>query len=533
MTDYERQFKKFAGRIEFDDAANHKHRDRLEQNLLVALAKQSRQKQQPLKIWRTIMNSRITKLTAVAAVLIIVAIIGWLFSIPEPSRQITSFTLLAQASAAEQKLFYGTGGITHIVNEIILYPQPLRNAGEPLNDLESNVSNETNIAFVKRWLSYRWIPVYSLAEDGDLREHKIDLIEHTNETVTVSDLAWFDPVSGQFARVLKAGDHVLFANAYDGASVYTASRGPDGLLKIEQEAVTDEFQVPENPADFLGIAAGITGSVPRKYYPPVQDVTTETLRDGTHVRIYKLGFKDIWGNLETYFLFRVSTNNNVIDEIECVVDGETSRIHRRLIAETVESPELSWDISELNTSPTGTGIAIGTEETANTVSIQQMVERSTSTVYVFSKDPSWTYDRKIYDLPDETSPPARFFPITYKAKDGRDIVLCQGESFNRYFTAVFGEVQERGEQVPWKYESENGFKVMHQNDKKTEMWWTEFALKSSGFEPNANRVGYILMSPTKTFMVLAINGPISNQELKGLVDSLIPADEYVTSPTQP
>jgi len=533
MTDFEKQFRNFADRIEFDDIPDHKNRDKLEQNLLAALAKQSRQKQRPLKIWRTIMNSRITKLTAAAAVLVIVTIIGWFYSIPEPSQQITSFTLLAQASAAEQKLFYGTGGITHIVNEIILYPQPVRDAGEPLNDLESNVSDETNIAFVKRWLSYRWIPVYSLAEDGDLREHKIDLIEHTNETVTVSDLAWFDPASGRFARVMKTGNYVLFANAYDGASVYTASRGPDGLLKIEQEIVTAEFQVPENPADFLGIAAGITGSVPRQHYPPVQDVTTETLRDGSHVRIYKLGFKDIWGNLETYFLFRVSTNNNIIDEIECVVDSETSRIHRRLIAETVDSPELSWDLSELNTSPTVTSIAIGTEETANTVSIQQMVERSTSTVYVFSKDPSWAYARKIYNLPDETSPPARFFPIVYKAKDGRDIVLCQGESFNRYFSAVFGEVQERGKQVPWTFESDNGFKVMRQKDNKTEMWWTEFALKSSGFEPSANRVGYILMSPANTFMVLAINGPVSEQELQSLIGNLIPADEYVPGSTQP
>jgi len=87
--------------------------------------------------------------------------------------------------------------------------------------------------------------------------------------------------------------------------------------------------------------------------------------------------------------------------------------------------------------------------------------------------------------------------------------------------------------VSWTYESENGFKLMHQNDKSTEMWWTEFALKSSGFEPAANRVGYILMSPAKTFLVLAINGPISEQELYGLVDSLIPAHQYGQEPIQP
>ena len=65
------------------------------------------------------------------------------------------------------------------------------------------------------------------------------------------------------------------------------------------------------------------------------------------------------------------------------------------------------------------------------------------------------------------------------------------------------------------------------------MWWTEFALKSSGFEPTANRVGYILRSPAGTYLVLAINGHISEQEIQSLVDSLIPAEEYVPSSTQP
>jgi len=480
------------------------------------------------------MNSRITKLTAVAAVLIIVAIIGWLFSIPEPSRQITSFTLLAQASAAEQKLFYGTGGITHIANEIILYPDSAHDAGELLDDLEADTTLDKNLAFIKSWLSYRWIPVYLLGAEGRTYEHKLELAEPTDDAVTISDLAWYDSATGRFARVLKTGDRILCANAYDGEFVYMTAKGADGSLRIDQEAVSSEFKVPDNPADFLGIAAGIKGTVPGKHYPPIQDVTTETLEDGTPVRTYKLGFTDPWGKVETYFLFKVSTDADIIDEIECIVEGKTTRIHRRLVAETVDSTELSWNLSELSADLMDkASIKVDAGKAAHAVTIQQMAERAISDVYIFSKDPSWTIERTIFDLPDETSAPARFFAATYRAKDGRDIVLSQGESFNRYFTAVFGKVQERGKQVPWKYELENGFKVMHQNDKKTEMWWTEFALKSSGFEPSANRVGYILMSPANTFMVLAINGPISEQELQSLVDSLIPADEYVTSPTQP
>jgi hypothetical protein len=490
------------------------------------------QPKQPI-IWEYIMRSRITKLAAAAAALIIVALAGWFSMNPDSPPQVSSFTLLSSASAAEQRLFCVPGGIAHIANEIILYPRSEPDTGELLGELESDVTQDRNIAFLKSWLSYRWIPVYLIGPDGQPHEHKLELARHADEAVTVSDLAWYDGATGRFARVLKAGDQVLFANAYDGKYVYVASKGPDGALRVNREAVTGEFRASDNPADFLGIAAGIRGAVPREHYPPIQDVTTETFADGTPVRIYKLGFTDPWGKVETCFLFTINTDTDVIEEIECVVEGKTTRIHRRVTAETVQKPGLSWNLGELATSPAVSSAAVEASQATSIVTPQQMAERATSPVYVFAADPSWTQDRKIYDLPDGTNASARFFSATYRAKDGRDIVLSQGESFSRYFAAVFGKVQELGEQVPWTYESENGFKVLHQNDKKTEMWWTEFTLKTSGFEPHANRVGYILMSPVKTFLVLAINGPVSEQELDALVDSLIPADQYGQEPVQP
>ncbi|MHC4632763.1 MAG: hypothetical protein ACYS9C_16070, partial [Planctomycetota bacterium] len=79
MTPNEKQFENFVSNINFDDTPDPGHRNKLEQNLLRALAKQTRRKDSPLKIWRTIMKSRMTKLTA-AAVIIIAVLIGLHFT---------------------------------------------------------------------------------------------------------------------------------------------------------------------------------------------------------------------------------------------------------------------------------------------------------------------------------------------------------------------------------------------------------------------------------------------------------------------
>ena len=71
----EKEFENFVHQIKFDDTPDLSHRDKLEQDLLAALAKQTRQKEQPLIIWRTIMKSPITKLAA-AAVIVVAVLIG-------------------------------------------------------------------------------------------------------------------------------------------------------------------------------------------------------------------------------------------------------------------------------------------------------------------------------------------------------------------------------------------------------------------------------------------------------------------------
>jgi len=75
MNDNEKEFENFVRGIKFDDNPEYNHRDKLEQDLLAALAKQPRQKDSPLIIWRTIMKSHIAKFAA-AAVIVIAVLIG-------------------------------------------------------------------------------------------------------------------------------------------------------------------------------------------------------------------------------------------------------------------------------------------------------------------------------------------------------------------------------------------------------------------------------------------------------------------------
>ena len=74
MKDGEKEFEDFVGQIEFDDTPDPSHRDKLEQDLLAALATRPREKEEPLQIWRIIMKTKITKLATAALIILAVAV---------------------------------------------------------------------------------------------------------------------------------------------------------------------------------------------------------------------------------------------------------------------------------------------------------------------------------------------------------------------------------------------------------------------------------------------------------------------------
>jgi len=104
-----------------------------------------------------------------------------------------------------------------------------------------------------------------------------------------------------------------------------------------------------------------------------------------------------------------------------------------------------------------------------------------------------------------------------RGKDGRDLVFCQSHTFNQFFPTVL-------KQGRLLFTSSNGFKVWAGGPEK---WWTEIHLRSAGLKPVDDRSGYVFESPEGTYPSLAINGQLTDEELRSLVDSLMPSKKVL------
>lgn len=151
-----------------------------------------------------------------------------------------------------------------------------------------------------------------------------------------------------------------------------------------------------------------------------------------------------------------------------------------------------------------------------TTSVEHMVKKAEFTTYVFSQAPSWAGERQITDILDVASPPHRMFLTTYRAKDGRHVVLMQSFSYNK----MLGKFVKTGKVI---YTLPSGIKVW---SRSRDQWLANILLTSARASikdpPGKELTGYILEPPAGTFPTLAINGKIPEDELHSLIDSLAP-----------
>ena len=95
--------------------------------------------------------------------------------------------------------------------------------------------------------------------------------------------------------------------------------------------------------------------------------------------------------------------------------------------------------------------------------------------------------------------------------------MIQSSTFNQ----SLGQVAKQGRLV---YTSPNGFKVWSTAQDK---WAANIALQSARSvildPPAEDRSGYMLESPAGTFPMLAVNGALTETELRALIDDLVSA----------
>ena len=453
-----------------------------------------------ISIWRIIMKKPITKIAAAAVILIAISMFS-LFNQEQKPNIFNDFSFLAKACAAENYLFTGEN-IVHIQNEIIVFA-PAESSDE---------------------LDFAWLPMCSLKSDGQFMFNQLRLPVY-EEPYTVYDDAWYEPETGKFIRILKTDEKVVFANSYDGEFVYTSQVNPDGTFQLVGEAVTEDFTPPLKPAEFLGMGAGMRSGI-QEDDTQVQGVTEETLEDGSSVRVYKVGTPDPFGQLRAYWFFRVRDDDGTIAEKEFVISDETRLLIRRVLAESVLTAEYSWNLGELEgldvTADVGPQVSLMPDMIVLDISIERMVESADFETYIFAVNPSWAEPIQIMMLDlDMLSPGERLFIFAARADDGRHLVMVQSPIYDM----VLGPLAKTGTLV---YTSPNGFKVWGGGPTK---WYAEILLNSARSvikdTPSDDRVGYILESPAGTYPALAINGPLSDEELHELIDTLIPAKDYI------
>jgi hypothetical protein len=341
---------------------------------------------------------------------------------------------------------------------------------------------------------------------------------------TVLDQSWYDPPTRRFARVLSLEGRPLFANSYDGKAVHLLELNEQGEPRIKDEPVTREFKPPSDPAEFLGISAGLRSAAGR---PDRRDLFRDTgptkLRDGTTGRILRSTNPGNDGKTpaDSYAQWTIRDDDHTVESLEMVVRGRTIYRVRTLKGVENSEPKLGWDLAAARPAVAAVQPASPVQTIANMInvdiSVAQMVQRADYPVYLLASAPKWADKRTISDILDGDNPPHRVFLVVHLAKDNRHVVLSQSYPSKQALAAVHKQCQ-------LLYTSPAGVKVW--GGGPVGRLAPHLLTRARGFigvPPSKDCSGYLLETPEGTIPGLAVNGTLTEAELHGLVDCLLPA----------
>ena len=511
--------------------------------------RRNEQNANPVSLWRIIMKSPITRVAAVLLLVVGITVMSWRSPEGHSNEKLSSLTflsLISTASAAEQALFTGDR-IVHITHEITLYP----NADVPdiqaqLDELiESNFTLDRNLAFMRAWFSSRAsLPVHSLKADGEYQWHTLELAGAAEKESVVQEHIWYDPESGFFARAFMQDGQVIFAMSFDGQAVYVTEVSDNGRFQIQREPIAEQFNLPDNPAEFLGISASFQDSMDKMNLPPMEEQSREQLADGTWVRVYKLR----WPGTDAYHVFVVDDNDNTIEQIESVAYERPIQQIQRISSNSVDAPGFSWDLAELAGQSAPSRPEVIFTEGITTITPQEMADIAQVETYVLGDTPDWIKEQKFVMMSDKASPHGAAYVVFCSTNDGRCAAISQGRTVNQLISGVLDMSNQAGLRWFPDYVSSNRFKVhdlfeigrivgaailtavsdFMDGDK---LWSSDAIFKQGGFEPLPDNRIYMLHSPTDTYLSITLNGKFSDAEVHELIDKLIPARLY-QSPDQ-
>jgi hypothetical protein len=445
-----------------------------------------------------------TKLAIALAAAVLLALILFPIGVgPWPSPSGKPMDLLARAEAAEARLF-AAADIVGLTCEIVVEPLPDAALAEA-----------------------RWLPLISVGADGKPRYHQLKLGGGPNEGYTVRDESWYDPSTRRFAHVLSLKDRPLFANSYDGRSIHLLEVDEQGHAQLEDVPVAAAFQPPKDPSGLLGILAFMKR--PKADPDPPYTVRDEgpiKLADGTSahaLRVIGPGGASTKGP-DGYLRLVIRDDNQRVESLEFIVSEKRLFTVRRAQYAGRREPPSGWDLAglrpaiEKDQGGAKSPVRALADMIRPDVTVEEMAKRADYAVYVFGHDPGWSARRQIADMLDLPSPPHRMFAVVYPAKDKRHVVLWQAHTFN----ANLAPKVHSGQLV---YTSPAGIKVWNDKDrqKMADILLSSITGVTGPFSTAKDRTCYLLETPEGTFPALAVNGTLTDAELRGLVDSLVRA----------
>ena len=155
---------------------------------------------------------------------------------------------------------------------------------------------------------------------------------------------------------------------------------------------------------------------------------------------------------------------------------------------------------------------VGLDMKASTVTKEQIQQESTYPVYVFKNALSWTLKPSIAEENVPGFSDKKLHIVAAASKDGRHVVLCQCLEYNALKEQIHGGN---------KCLELNGFTVWNGGPEK---WYSKIALDSAeGMIPpgvSEDRTGYAIETPENTVIIVGVNGKLTDDELKELVEAL-------------